>query len=212
MGDALHFILADDHAIIRRGLRQILRDEFESCQIAEARDAKSVLSLIAEKEHDLLICDISMPGTTGLELCKKVRQAKPGLPVLILSMHAEEQYAVRALKAGASGYLTKESAPDELIKAVRSVLIGKKYVSSALAMIMANQIGNLDHGELHESLSDREMEVLKLIAVGKSLNYIAKSMHLSPNTISTYRSRILQKLNVNTNAALVRYAIEHRIK
>jgi len=208
----LQFILADDHAIVRKGLRQILKDEFDNCVVTEVADANAVLKAIEKESYHLLICDISMPGTSGLDLCKKARELKPDLPILILSMHGEEQYAIRAIKAGANGYLTKEGAPEELIKAVRSVLSGKKYVSSSLAMLMANHIGGMGKSELHESLSDRELDVLKHIASGKSLNKIAEAMHLSPNTISTYRSRILQKLNMKTNAALIQYAIEHQLK
>lgn len=212
MKEALRFILADDHAIVRRGLKQILKDEFPTAQIDEAGDGKEVLGEVRNKQFDLLICDISMPGVTGLELCKRVKEINPDQPILILSMHTEEQYAIRALRAGAAGYLTKESAPEELIKAVRHILMGKKYVSAVLASIMANHIGNPTQLELHELLSDRELEVLKQLSRGRSLTEIGKKLQLSPNTISTYRSRILEKLKMTSNAELIQYAIEHQLK
>ncbi len=205
-------MLADDHAIVRKGLKQILVDEFPESRISEASDGKEVIAALENNTFDLLICDISMPGTTGLELCKKVKAIHPEILVLILSMHAEEQYAIRSLRMGASGYLTKESAPEELIKAVRHILAGKKYISSSLAAIMANYLGTNTQQELHEQLSDRELEVLKQIANGRSLNAIGKKLHLSPNTISTYRARILEKMKLKSNADLIQYAIEHNLK
>lgn len=205
-------MLADDHAIVRKGLKQILVDEFPEARISEASDGKEVIAALENNTFDLLICDISMPGTTGLELCKKVKAIHPEILVLILSMHAEEQYAIRSLRMGASGYLTKESAPEELIKAVRHILAGKKYISSSLAAIMANYLGTNTQQELHEQLSDRELEVLKQIANGRSLNAIGKKLHLSPNTISTYRARILEKMKLKSNADLIQYAIEHNLK
>ncbi len=205
----LRFIVADDHAIVRKGLSQILTDEFVGANITEAKDGQSVLRQIRSKDFDLLICDISMPGVSGLELCKRVRELQPVLPVLVLSMHAEETYAIRALKAGASGYLTKESAPEELITAIYYILSGKKYVTSSLASLMADHIGNLDKLAPHELLSDRELEVMKLIATGVSLTNIGAQLNLSPNTISTYRSRIMEKMNLKSNADLVRYVTEY---
>lgn len=212
MKEALRFMVADDHAIIRRGLKQILKDEFPTAQIDEAGNGKEVLRELKSKKCDLLICDISMPGITGLELCKRVKEIIPAQSILILSMHTEEQYAIRSLRAGAAGYLTKESAPEELIKAVLSILAGKKYVSSILADIMANHIGNPDQLELHELLSDRELEVLKRLSRGRTLTEIGEELQLSPNTISTYRSRILEKMKMNSNAELIQYAIEQKLK
>lgn len=211
MKKQLHFLLADDHAIVRSGLRTILKDEFDDATVTEASNASEVMGYLRQLEVDLLVCDITMPATTGLELCKKVRDLRPNMPVLVLSMHGEEQYAIRALRAGASGYLTKESAPDELIKAVHNLLAGRKYVSSSLALLMANRVGKTNDQELHEQLSDREMEVLRCIVKGQSLNKIGEIMHLSPNTISTYRARILEKMKMKTNAALIQYALEHRL-
>lgn len=212
MSEYLRFMLADDHAIVRRGLKQILLDEFPTSRIEEGEGAKSVLEVIKVKDFDLLICDISMPGINGLELCKQVKELRPSQSVLILSMHSEEQYAIRSLRAGASGYLTKDGAPEELIMAVRSILGGKKYVSSELASIMAKHISNSDQLELHELLSDRELEVLKNLSKGESLTAIGNKLHLSPNTISTYRSRILEKMKMTSNAELIKYAIEHKLK
>ncbi|MCB0492221.1 MAG: response regulator transcription factor [Cyclobacteriaceae bacterium] len=207
----LKFLLADDHAIVRRGLNQILKDDFSEAVITEVANADDALDAISKNGFDLVICDISMPGTTGLELIKKIKNLKPSQNILVLSMHREEQYAVRALKAGAFGYLAKESAPEELIKAVRHILVGKKYVSPSMAAILINHIGNQERLELHELLSDRELEVLQLIANGKSLTTIGEKLNLSPNTISTYRSRILEKMNMTSNAELIRYVHEHKI-
>lgn len=212
METKLKFILADDHAIVRKGLKQIIIDEFQNSVVVEASDGLAVLQELAKSDYDLMVCDLSMPGISGMELCKRVREINPTLPVLILSMHAEETYAIRALRSGASGYLTKESAPEEMIIAIKNILNGKRYVSSSLAAMMADYIGDTSHGELHDRLSDREMEVLKLIAAGKSLSKIGVLFNLSPNTISTYRSRILEKMRMKSNAELVRYSVEHNIK
>lgn len=205
------FILADDHAIVRKGLMQLLKDEFPNAIIKESADAKSVIDLLKGERYDLLISDISMPGMTGLELIKQIKSDQPELPVLVLSMHAEEHYAIRALKVGASGYLTKESAPEELIKAVRFILNGKKYISSSLAGLLVNHLSDPDRQELHETLSDRELEVLKLIAKGMPITEIGAALHLSANTISTYRSRILEKMSMKSNADLIQYAIHHHL-
>ncbi|HNP07545.1 MAG TPA: response regulator transcription factor [Cyclobacteriaceae bacterium] len=212
MKEGLKFLLVDDHAIVRRGLNQILKDEFSKAIITEVGDADGAMDAISGQEFDLVICDISIPGTTGLELCKNIKKVRPSQPMLVLSMHKEEQYAVRALKVGASGYLAKESAPEELIKAVRQILAGKKYVSTSLAAILVNHLGDQGQQELHEILSDRELEVLKQIAKGKSLTEIGKKLNLSPNTISTYRARILEKMNMKTNAELIQYVLEHKLE
>lgn len=212
MKAGLHFLIADDHAIVRKGLVQILKDEFFDAVISEVSDGPSVINHLSQNPCDLFICDISMPGVTGLELCKRVREQQPKLPILILSMYAEEQYAIRALRGGASGYLTKESAPDELIKAVRHVLLGKKYVSTSLAALMADHLGGDNTLALHELLSDRELEVLKLIAKGKSIAQIGESLFLSPNTVSTYRARIMEKMQMKNNADLIKYVIEQRLE
>ena len=212
MKEGLKFLLVDDHAIVRRGLNQILKDEFSKAIITEVGDADGAMDAISGQEFDLVICDISIPGTTGLELCKNIKKVRPSQPMLVLSMHKEEQYAVRALKVGASGYLAKESAPEELIKAVRHILMGKKYVSTSLAAILVNHLGDQGQQELHEILSDRELEVLKQIAKGKSLTEIGNKLNLSPNTISTYRARILEKMNMKTNAELIQYVLEHKLE
>lgn len=212
MKEGLKFLLVDDHAIVRRGLNQILKDEFSKAIITEVGDADGAMDAISGQEFDLVICDISIPGTTGLELCKNIKKVRPSQPMLVLSMHKEEQYAVRALKVGASGYLAKESAPEELIKAVRQILAGKKYVSTSLAAILVNHLGDQGQQELHEILSDRELEVLKQIAKGKSLTEIGKKLNLSPNTISTYRARIPEKMNMKTNAELIQYVLEHKLE
>lgn len=208
----LKFLLADDHAIVRKGLKQILKEEFATLQITEVSNAEAALSAHDTYEFDLTICDISMPGITGLELCRKIKKKKPEQLILILSMHNEEQYAIRAFKAGASGYLAKESAPEELIKAVRFILTGKRYVSASLASLMINHLSAQSQLEPHQLLSDRELEVIKFIAQGKSLTAIGETLHLSPNTISTYRSRILDKMKMRSNAELIRYMHEHNLK
>ncbi len=206
-----HFLLADDHALIRKGLTQIIKDDFAKVLISEAPDTPSVLKYLAVNQVDVLITDISMPGATGLELLKQVKDKYPTVAVLVLSMHAEEQYALRALRLGASGYLTKESAPEELIKALRHILAGKKYVSSTLASFMADHLDAGKAIELHETLSDRELEVLKRIAQGKSLIEIGGALNLSPNTISTYRTRLLDKMNMKTNAELIQYVLQNKL-
>ncbi|MDZ4714116.1 MAG: response regulator transcription factor [Cytophagales bacterium] len=211
MKKGLRFLLADDHAIVRKGLKQILKDEFPDGVVSEVADGPSVIKSLETQSFDLLICDINMPGVTGLELCKRVKEMCPDLPVLVLSMYSEEQYAIRALRNGASGYMTKESAPDELIKAVRQLLVGKKFVSASLAALMVDHLGGNNQLELHENLSDRELEVLRLIATGKSITQIGDALNLSPNTISTYRARILEKMKMKNNAQLIQYAIEHQL-
>lgn len=207
----LRILIGDDHAIIRKGLTQILREAYPSALIAEAHDAEEVIKQTVGGEWDVIICDLSMPGRSGLDVVQHVKQNFPQLPVLILSIHPEEQYAVRALRAGAAGYLSKDAATDELVKAVQRVLQGRKYVSSAIAEKIAADLHNDSSKPLHETLSDREFDVLKLIAQGKSVSEIAQQLSLGVTTVSTYRARILSKLNMKTNADLVRYSIEHNI-
>ncbi len=207
----LKIIITDDHAILRKGLKQIILEEFINAQISEASSTEEALKIIRKEKFDLVISDISMPGRSGIDLLKQIREEFPFLPVLILSMHPEEQYAVRALKAGASGYVTKDTASEELVNAIRKIINGKKYISISLADLLADNI-LIDNKLLpHQSLSDREFEVLKLIASGKSVSEISKTLSLSVNTISTYRSRILEKMKLRTNADLIHYAIEQKL-
>ncbi|MBG9377013.1 response regulator transcription factor [Panacibacter sp. DH6] len=207
----LRILIADDHTVVRRGLKQILLEEFSSAFIDEAADAETLLSKIAKEEWDVVISDLSMPGRSGIEALQQIKLTHPRLPVLILSVHAEEHYAVRVLKAGASGYVNKESAPEELIKAVHRLLLGKKYITATIAEQLASTLDKDNEKPLHEYLSDREFEVLKLLAAGKSVSDIATQMSLSVTTVSTYRARIMAKMNLKTNADLTLYAVQHNL-
>jgi two-component system invasion response regulator UvrY len=204
-------LIADDHAVVRRGLRQILQDTREMVVAGEACNGHEALAQVRAEAWDVVVLDIAMPGCNGLEVLAELKHERPQLPVLVLSMYAEDQYAVRVLKAGASGYLSKDSVPDELVKAIRKVVSGGKYVSPSLAEKLAFQL-NTDSGQLpHETLSDREFQVLHLIATGKAVKEIAEELALSAKTISTYRARILQKMDMTANAELIHYAIRHHL-
>ncbi|WEK35488.1 MAG: response regulator transcription factor [Candidatus Pseudobacter hemicellulosilyticus] len=203
-------LIADDHVIVRAGLKQILVEEFPQARIEEVGDTESLLVKIVKEDWDLVISDLSMPGKSGLEALGQIKQQKPKLPVLILSIHPEDQYAVRVLKAGAAGYLNKSLAAEELVIAVNRVLMGRKYITAAVAEKLASQ---LDDGPqaAHENLSDREFDVLKLIASGKSVSEIAELLSLGVTTVSTYRARVLEKMSMKTNAELTRYALENKL-
>ena len=207
----LRIIIADDHTVVRRGLKQILLDEFPSAVIEEAADADLLLKKVFKEEWDIVISDLSMPGRSGMDALQQIKLHNQKLPVLILSVHSEEHYAIRVLKAGASGYLNKESAPEELIQAVRRLLMGKKYITPTIAEQLASGLDKDSEKPLHEILSDREFEVLKLLASGKSVSDIADQMVLSVTTVSTYRARIMAKMNLKTNADLTLYAIENKL-
>lgn len=204
-------LVADDHAIVRKGLKQILLDEYPFGEIEECNNAEELIQKANEGTWDVIISDISMPGRSGLEALHQIRLTHPRLPVLILSMHPEEQYAIRALKAGASGYCSKDLAHEELVNAVRRVLTGKKYITPSLAEALATQLEDEIQPELYKRLSDREFDVFKLLAAGKTVSEIADTLSLSTTTISTYRSRILVKMNFKTNADLIRYALENKL-
>jgi two-component system, NarL family, invasion response regulator UvrY len=207
----MRILIADDHAIVRRGLREILLDEYPSSLISDASDAEELLKKVFEEEWDLIISDISMPGRSGLDALKQIKQAFPKLPVLIMSIYSEDQYAVRAFRAGASGYFNKNSIHEELSKAIESVRKGKKYITSAVAEKLAEAIPIENTAQLHQLLSDREFEVFKLLASGKTVSEIAYQLSLSANTVSTYRSRILEKMNFHSNSELIRYALEQNL-
>ena len=207
----MRILIADDHSIVRRGLKDILREEFPFAEIIEVGDAADLLMKIAGESWDIAISDLSMPGRTALEVLPEIKQQAPDLPVLILSMYPEEQYAIRALKAGAAGYLNKDLAPDELINAVRRVISGRKYITSSIAEKLADFSIRNEKKSVHEQLSDREFEVMKLLAAGKSVSDIALMFHLSATTVSTYRARILKKMDKKTNADLTLYAITHQL-
>jgi DNA-binding NarL/FixJ family response regulator len=204
-------LIVDDHAIVRRGLQQILLDEYDDIEFGEATNAGEALQQIYRQSWDVIILDISMPGgRSGLDVLKEIKKDRPGSRVLVLSMHPEDQLATRVLKAGASGYMTKESAPDELVTAINKVLEGGSYVSPSLAELLAREIqrGTGDEA-LHKRLSDREYEVMIMIASGKTVSEIAEDLSLSVKTISTYRTRVLEKIHMKSNAELARYAIRH---
>ncbi len=207
----INILIADDHAVVRRGVKQILAEESDEWFFGEARNASEVLKSVQQKHWDILIIDITMPGRSGLDVLRELKSMRPKLPVLVLSMHPEEQIAIRALKLGAYGYVTKESVPEDLVKAVRKIINGGKYVSPALAEKIAFDLDfeTEDEKPLHEALSNREYEVMSMIASGKKVKDIAQDLYLSVKTVSTYRSRILKKLHLNTNAELIRYAIEN---
>lgn len=205
----IKILVADDHTIVREGLKQIVGEVGDMMVADEAGNGQEALAKIREGDYDVVLLDISMPGRSGLEVLKDIRAERPKLPVLILSMHSEEQYAVRALRAGASGYLTKASAPDELIGAIRKVSRGRKYVTASLAEKLALELDADIHKPPHETLSDREYQVMLMLAAGKSVTEIADELCLSVKTISTYRSRILDKMNMKKNTELMRYAIQN---
>ncbi len=207
----LKVLVVDDSPLFRRGVRDLVIEGFHGAKVGEAGNAHEMLDLQRRKPWDMVVMDISMPGMNGLDALKQVKQEFPDLPVLILSMHPEEQYAIRMFKAGANGYLTKAAAPEELVKAIKKVHGGGKYVSAALGEALASRV-NLDAEKSpHDLLSDREYEVLCLIGSGKTVSEIAEKMNLSVTTISTYRARILEKMRMKTNAELTRYAIQQRL-
>jgi len=207
----IRILVADDHPIVRQGLKQIISDNPDMVVAAEAADGQEVLNQVWSNEFDVVLLDISMPVRNGLDILKQLKSQQPGLAVLLLSVHPEDQYALRVLKAGASGYITKDRAPEELISAIRAAASGKKYISPSLAQILAATPGITAAGPPHQLLSDREYSVLCLIAAGKAKKTIAEELLLSPKTVSTYRSRILNKMGLKTDAEIVRYAIENRL-
>jgi len=203
----IRVLVADDHPLLRTALKQVLSAEPDLTVAGEAEDSEQVLQKIGEESWDAVILDLAMQGRGGMEVLRELRRLKPHLPVLVLSMYAEDQFAVRAIKAGASGYLSKNSAADEVIRAVRKILTGKKYVSPSLAEMLADSLDSDFDQQLHESLSDREFEVLCKIGSGQTVSEIAEEMVLSVKTISTYRARLLEKMNMKNSAELARYAI-----
>ena len=203
-------LIADDHAIVREGLRRIA-EQHADMLVGEASNGQEVLAKIREEHWDVLVLDISMPDGSGLDVLQEVKHIAADLPVLVLSMHPEEQYALRVIKAGASGYMNKDSAPDELLQAIRKVIDGGRYVSQTLAEKLAFELGDSTARLPHETLSNREYSVLLMIGAGKSVSEIADALSLSAKTVSTYRTRVLVKLNLRNNAELVRYVIDHQL-
>lgn len=205
----IRVIVADDHPVVRRGVKQILWEEFDSVEIGEAGDSAQLARLLSQKPWDLMILDITMPGKSGLDMLREIREAYPGLKVLVLSMHPEDQFAIRVLRAGAAGYLTKERAPEELVLAVKRVLSGKRYLTESVAETLAGYVEGEGRMPQHQALSDREFQVLRMIASGRSLSEIADALCLSVKTVSTYRARILEKMNMKTNAEIIHYAVKN---
>lgn len=204
----IRILIADDHPIVRAGLKQILSDAADMTVAAEAGDGHELLKLIRKGGCDVVLLDLAMPGLAGLDALKQVKAEKPDLPILVLSMHPEDQYGIRVLKSGAAGYLMKSAAPDQLVGAIRKVYRGGRYVSPALAEKMAFELQAGAGGLPHETLSDREYQVLCLIASGKTVKAIGEELSLSEKTISTYRARILEKMDMKTNSELTHYAIK----
>ena len=207
----IRILVADDHRIVREGLKQILAENPDMTVTDEASNGQEVLTKIRKTECDVVLLDISMPGRSGLDILKQLKTERPRLSVLVLSMYSEEQYAMRALRAGAAGYMTKESAPDELIDAIRKVSTGRKYISPSVAEKMAFSLADDDERPPHENLSDREYQVMCMIASGKTIKAIADELSLSVKTVSTYRTRILEKMKMKNNAELTHYSIQNRL-
>jgi two-component system invasion response regulator UvrY len=207
----MRVLIADDHAILRRGLKEILAREFDDATCGEAGEAAQVLDQVRCHPWDLVILDVGMPGRSGLDVLSDLKQLRPELPVLVLSMYPEDQYGKRVLRAGAVGYMNKETAPEELVKAIRRVLAGGRYVSAALAERLASDLSEDTGRPVHESLSNREFEVLRMIAAGKTNSQMAEDLHLSVTTVSTYRARLLEKMGMANNAELMRYALKNRL-
>jgi DNA-binding NarL/FixJ family response regulator len=206
----IKILIIDDHPIVRRGLKEIVSEEPDIVVAGEAQNSREALELIRKQKWDVVVLDITMPDSNGLEILKQLRKERPKLPVLVLSIHSEEQYAVRVLKSGGAGFMNKETAPAELVKAIRKVVAGGKYVSPTLAERLAS---DLESGErqLHENLSGREFQVMCMIASGKTVKEIAEGLFLSVKTVSTHRTRILKKMKMRTNAELTYYAVRNRL-
>jgi DNA-binding NarL/FixJ family response regulator len=202
-------LIADDHAVVREGVKHIFAETLDIKVAGEAASGHEVLENVGKQEYDLLLLDIAMPGRDGLEILREVKILKPKLPVLMLSMFPEEQYALRALKSGASGYLTKDSIPNELVKAVRKVLKGGNYVSSSFSERLLTEITSYGTKPLHDTLSDREFQIMRMIASGKTMNEIADELSLSSKTVYTYRARILDKMGMKNNMEVTHYATKH---
>ena len=207
----IKILIADDHLIVREGIKRIIDDSADMNVVAEASSGLEALELVWKNKYDLILLDISMPGQNGLQTLKEIKKHDKDLPVLMLSMHAEQQYAMRAIKAGASGYLTKDSASTQLVKAIRKINDGRKYISQEVAELLATDLFHEQDKDPHEYLSDREFEILKLIAKGRSQKDIGNDLSISHKTVSTYRTRILDKLNLRTTSDLIHYAIDYKL-
>ncbi|MGV7929895.1 MAG: response regulator [Spirochaetota bacterium] len=211
MKDQVKIIIADDHPVVRAGLRQILAESGKIKEIVEARDGQDLLEKLKKNRYDIILLDITMPGRNGLEILKELRILYPSIPVLVLSVHPEEQYALRVIRSGAAGYLTKETAPENLLEAIARILGGRKYITQEIAEILASSLGENEGLAPHLRLSDREFETFRMISLGKSLTEIAGEMFLNVKTISTYRRRILDKMNMKSTAELINYALKNNL-
>ncbi len=204
-------LVVDDHAVVRRGLKQILSDSLDVVEVNEAKSGDEAVAQVQKTKHDLVLLDISLPDRTGLDVLKDLKAIRPELPILMLSIHAEELFAIRALKAGASGYLTKACPPEELILAIRKVLTGEKYVSANFAQRLISNLDKNNQKLPHQTLSDREYQVMCLISQGKTPKQIANQLNVSIKTVSTYHSRMLEKMKMESNAEITRYCLEHKL-
>src|SRR3954451_1656215 len=207
----MHILITDDHAVVRRGLREILADSLVGATFSEAGNADDALRVLAHHPTQILVLDINMPGRSGLDVLKDVKRLYPRLPVIVLSVQSEDQYAVRCLRAGAAAYINKDSAPEELAQAARKVLGGGRYVGAGLAEKLVTILDEGGERPRHELLSDRELEVMLMIAAGISLTDIGTTLHVSSKTVSTYRARVMDKMQMKSNAELTRYAVSHRL-
>jgi DNA-binding NarL/FixJ family response regulator len=205
----IRLLIVDDHAIVRHGLRQVVSEAADIVVAAEAGSSQEAVRLLREREFDMVLLDISLPDKNGIETLKLIKRDKPGLPVVMLTMHAEDEFGVRALKAGASGYVTKQSAHDQLLVAVRHVASGRRYISPNLAEELVRSIGETSEKLPHELLSDREFDTLRMLAAGKSLSEIAQAFSISPKTVSVYRTRLLEKMKLKNNAEIAHYAVKN---
>ena len=205
----MRIVIADDHPVVRRGLRAIVEDALLPADVHEAGNAAELLTLVRKREPDVVLLDIAMPGRSGLEALKELRREHRKIPMLVLSIHSADEFAVRSIKAGASGYLTKDSAPEELIDAIRTVVAGRRYLTPSVAERLASAVESDAKGAPHEMLSDREFHVLRMLAAGKTNGEVAGELALSAKTISTYRTRTLRKMGMRTNAELAQYAVRH---
>ena len=207
----MKILVIDDHEVVRRGVKQILEENFLYVEVGEAETSQKAIAAVQREPWDLGIVDISLPDQSGLELLSELHRTAPRLPLMVLSLHTEEQYAVRAFRAGAMAYLTKQTVPEELVRAVKQVLTGRRYVTASLGEFMAGSLSMHPDRPGQHTLSERELEVLVLIAQGRSVKHIAQSLTLSVKTVSTYRARLLDKLQFRTTAELIRYALDHRL-
>ena len=207
----IRILIADDHAVVRRGLKQLLLEKYPSASIGEAGDAENLIAQVMSHEWDVVICDMNMPGRSGLDALQQIKELSPKLPVLIMSIYPEDQYALRVLKAGAFGYLGKETIHDDLVKAIEMVRVGRKFITPNIAEKLADALDTDTTRPPHEELSNREFDVFKLLTSGRSVSEIATQLSLSSTTVSTYRSRIMAKMNLRSIAELTRYALEHKL-